>query len=158
MNGFHEKVLTREEAVRRLRAPREGRLVLTNGCFDILHRGHVELLARARELGDMLLVALNTDDSVRRLKGAGRPIVGEEDRGLVVAALESVDAVTFFDEDTPAELIAEIVPDVLVKGGDYAPERVVGRDTVERAGGRVVIIPFVQGRSTSTLIDRIRRL
>jgi rfaE bifunctional protein nucleotidyltransferase chain/domain len=130
--------------------------VFTNGCFDILHRGHVAYLHAARALGDRLVVGVNSDASVRRLKGAGRPILNQEDRAFILAGLASVDAVTLFDEDTPAELIAALVPDILVKGGDYSPGEVVGRDTVEAAGGRLVLIPFVEGRSTTDIVRRIR--
>lgn len=150
------KILSREEVLRRWARPRQGRLVFTNGCFDLLHRGHAEYLAGARRLGDALLVALNTDDSVRRLKGPGRPIANEADRAYVIASLEAVDAVTLFDEDTPRELIAALLPDVLVKGGDYRPEDIVGREEVEAAGGRVLVLPLVQGRSTTRLLERIR--
>jgi rfaE bifunctional protein nucleotidyltransferase chain/domain len=154
-----DKILTRDQLVQRCGRPRAPeRLVFTNGCFDILHRGHVEYLAHARALGDRLVVALNTDASVRRLKGAGRPVVPQDDRAFVIAALEAVDVVTLFDEPTPAELIAALLPDVLVKGGDYSPHTVVGRDIVEAAGGRVVIIPFVSGRSTTGILERIRQV
>ncbi len=152
-----EKVLTREEAVRRFRRPRDRTLVFTNGCFDLLHRGHVEYLHRARSLGDLLVVGLNTDDSVRRLKGGGRPVTPQDDRAHVLAALASVDAVVLFDEDTPRALIARLLPDVLVKGGDYEPSEVVGREEVVVAGGRVEIIPFVEGYSTSRILERARR-
>jgi rfaE bifunctional protein nucleotidyltransferase chain/domain len=152
------KILTRHALLEHHGRPRTGRLVFTNGCFDILHRGHVEYLARARALGDRLVVALNTDASVRRLKGAGRPVVPEDDRAFVIAALESVDGVTLFDEATPAALIAALLPDVLVKGGDYSAATVVGRDSVEAAGGHVVIIPFVSGRSTTRILERIRQV
>ncbi len=131
-------------------------IVFTNGCFDILHRGHVEYLEFARSQGDVLIVGLNTDDSVRRLKGPNRPINRFEDRAYVLAALEAVDYVIGFSEDTPYELIAEIVPDVLVKGADYRPEEVVGRDIVESHGGRLVLAPFRNGYSTTSLIERIR--
>ena len=151
------KVLGREELLKRFGRPREGRLVFTNGCFDLLHPGHVRYLADARALGDALVVAVNTDASVRRLeKGGDRPLVGERDRAVVVAALESVDAVCLFDEDTPRELIAALLPDLLVKGGDYRPEDVVGRQEVEEVGGTVTIIPFVPGYSTTSLLHRIR--
>ena len=152
-----EKVLARDAAVARFGRPRADRVVFTNGVFDILHRGHVEYLVAARALGDRLIVALNSDASVRRLKGPQRPVVSENDRSYILAALACVDAVTIFDEDTPAALIEAIVPDVLVKGGDYAPDQVVGRTVVEANGGSLVLIPFVSGRSTSTLIDRIRQ-
>jgi rfaE bifunctional protein nucleotidyltransferase chain/domain len=152
-----DKVLTRDELVARHGRPREGRLVFTNGCFDLLHPGHVKYLAAARALGDTLVVGVNTDASVRRLeKAPDRPLVAEQARSLVVAALESVDAVCLFDEDTPAALIEALVPDVLVKGGDYALDQVVGRDVVEAAGGRVELIPFVEGYSTTDLVRRIR--
>ncbi|GMR12735.1 MAG: D-glycero-beta-D-manno-heptose 1-phosphate adenylyltransferase [Gemmatimonadota bacterium] len=150
------KILARPEFITRYGPPRERRVVFTNGCFDILHRGHVTYLEQARLLGDELVVGLNTDASVGRLKGAGRPLVPERDRAFVLAALSSVTAVTLFDEDTPAELIAALRPDVLVKGGDYMSDEIVGADTVEQGGGRVVIIPYVEGHSTTELIQRLR--
>lgn len=153
-----EKLLPRDALLRRLgrSAPgRPGRVVFTNGVFDLLHRGHVDYLFAARSLGDALVVGVNTDDSVRRLKGAGRPLNGQDDRAFVLGGLACVDAVTLFDEDTPHELIAALLPDVLVKGGDYRPEDVVGRAEVEAAGGRLVLIPFVKGRSTTGLVQRI---
>ena len=148
--------MTREAFLERFSRPRDQRLVFTNGCFDILHRGHVEYLHAARSMGDALVVGVNTDTSVERLKGPGRPVVPQGDRALVLAALESVDAVTLFHEDTPRELLAALLPDVLVKGGDYSPEEIVGRAEVEDAGGRVEVIPFIQGRSTTELISRIQ--
>lgn len=152
----HDKILTREEVVARYGRPRQERVVFTNGCFDLLHRGHVEYLHAARELGDLLVLGLNSDDSVRRLKGPERPLVTEEDRAVVIASLACVDAVTIFDEDTPRELIAALLPDLLVKGGDYRPEEIVGREAVLGAGGEVMVIPLVEGRSTSGLIGRMR--
>ena len=140
---------------RRLKADRR-RVVFTNGVFDILHRGHVEYLSNAKALGDVLVVGLNADASVRRLKGPTRPVVGQEDRALVMAALAVVDYVCIFDEDTPLQLITAIVPDVLVKGADWSIDKVVGREIVESAGGRVLTIEFVPDRSTTSLIDRIR--
>jgi D-beta-D-heptose 7-phosphate kinase/D-beta-D-heptose 1-phosphate adenosyltransferase len=152
------RVLSWDALADRFGRPRAGRLVFTNGVFDILHRGHVDYLARARALGDALVVGLNSDASVRRLdKGPERPLVGERDRAFLLASLRMVDAVVLFDEDTPARLIEHIVPDVLVKGGDYSIENVVGRDTVEAAGGEVRIIRFVDGFSTTSLIEKIRR-
>jgi len=151
-----EKILTREEILSRYGRPRSNKLVFTNGCFDLLHRGHVEYLYAARALGDALVLALNSDASVRRLKGESRPVVPELDRAIVVAGLACVDAVTIFDEDTPRELIAALLPDVLVKGGDYRPEEVVGREEVEEAGGEVVIMPLVPGRSTTALIHKLQ--
>jgi D-beta-D-heptose 7-phosphate kinase/D-beta-D-heptose 1-phosphate adenosyltransferase len=150
-------VLSRAELIANYGRPRDTPLVFTNGCFELLHPGHVSYLAAARALGAQLVVGVNTDASARRLgKSDGRSYVGERDRAVVVAALDSVDAVCLFDEDTPRELIAELLPDVLVKGGDYALEDVVGRAEVEVAGGRVELIPFVEGYSTTALLDRIR--
>ena len=151
------KILSRDELVRRLGRPRERTVVFTNGVFDVLHRGHVEYLAMARALGDLLVVGLNADDSVRRLKGPTRPVNGEEDRAYVLAGLASVDYVTLFGEDTPRDLIAALLPDVLVKGGDYRRETIVGGDEVEAAGGRVVVAPLVPGRSTTSILERARQ-
>ena len=152
-----EKVLSRDEVLHRFGRPRRGTIVFTNGVFDILHRGHVEYLCAARAMGDALVVGLNTDDSVRRLgKGADRPINREEDRAMVLAALACVDAVTLFGDDTPRELIAALLPDVLVKGGDYTVDTIAGADEVRAAGGRVEVIPLVPGRSTTAILERAR--
>jgi rfaE bifunctional protein nucleotidyltransferase chain/domain len=152
------KIVSMDELRRereRLRA--EGlRLVFTNGCFDILHVGHVRYLQRARELGDALLVAVNSDRSVRELKGAGRPIVNEQERAEMLAALGAVDYVTIFDDLSPRALISEVLPDVLVKGGDYQLDEIHGREETEAAGGRVLSLPFIEGASTSSIIERIR--
>ena len=152
------EILTLAEAKRRRKAARilGRRFVFTNGCFDLIHPGHTELLRRARGLGHYLLVGLNSDRSVRAIKGPGHPTQGELARATVVAALASVDYVVLFDEETPLHLIEEILPDVLVKGGDYAPANVVGREVVERAGGQVHLIPLVPGFSSSSIADRIR--
>lgn len=136
--------------------PRPGTLCFTNGCFDLIHPGHVQYLADARALGDFLVVGLNSDASVARLKGVGRPLQDEAARAAVLLGLRSVDAVVRFDEDTPFELIRALQPNVLVKGGDYTPETVVGRDLVEGGGGRLVLIPFLPGHSTSRIEQRIR--
>ncbi|HSH76868.1 MAG TPA: adenylyltransferase/cytidyltransferase family protein [Longimicrobiales bacterium] len=153
------KIVSRGQLLERFGGGRAGRVVFTNGCFEILHVGHVSYLDRARALGDALVVGVNSDASARRLgKGAGRPFVPEGERALLVAALESVDAVSLFDEDTPAELIRELVPAVLVKGGDYSVETVVGREVVEAAGGRVEILPLVRFRSTTELLRRLGAL
>jgi len=153
------EVLSLEEAKRRRTAARVlgRRFVFTNGCFDLIHPGHTELLRRARSFGDYLLVGLNSDRSVRALKGPNRPVQGELARAQVVAALASVDYVVLFDEDTPLRLIQELVPDVLVKGGDYTPATVVGREVVERAGGRVQVVPLIPGFSSSQITERIRQ-
>jgi len=132
-------------------------IVFANGCFDLLHGGHITLLERARAEGDLLVVGLNSDDSVRRLKGDKRPILPLEERIAILEALESVDRVVPFEEDTPLELIKRIGPDVLVKGGDWAPEQIVGRDEVEAAGGRVAVVPLVEGRATTAVIETIRQ-
>ena len=134
------------------------RLVFTNGCFDLLHVGHVRYLEAARRLGDALLVAVNSDRSVRALKGAGRPVMNERERAELLAALSSVDFVTVFDEESPRALISEVLPDVLAKGGDYALGEIHGREEVERAGGRVVALPFVEGASTTDIIERLRKV
>ena len=152
------RVLTRGEAVRRHGPGRDHRLVFTNGCFDLLHRGHAALLSRAAALGDRLVVGLNSDASVRRLKGPGRPLQPKEDRAYLLAALRAVDAVTVFEEDTPLALVEALVPDVLVKGGDYGPEEVVGREVVRRGGGEVRILPLERGRSTSDVLRRAREV
>lgn len=134
----------------------EGRkVVFTNGCFDILHRGHATYLAQARELGDLLVVGLNTDASVQRLKGPSRPVNCEHDRAFLLAALSCVDFVILFDEDTPAELIRQVRPDVLVKGGDYTLDNIVGADFVLQNGGAVTTIPFVDGYSTTLTLQKI---
>jgi rfaE bifunctional protein nucleotidyltransferase chain/domain len=132
------------------------RIVFTNGCFDLLHPGHIRLLEEARAQGDVLIVAINSDASVRRIKGNGRPVIPENERAEVLAALEAVDYVAVFDEPTPQKLIARVLPDLLVKGSDWGPDEVVGRAEVEAAGGRVVSIPIEPGYSTTNLIERIR--
>lgn len=151
-----EKLLDWDLAIERFGRPRADTVVFTNGCFDILHRGHVEYLAFARSLGDRLLVGLNSDRSVRVLKGEGRPVNSVDDRAIVLASLESVSGVVVFDQDTPLELIRAVLPDVLVKGSDYSIDEVVGAREVEAAGGRVVLAPLVPGRSTTTLIQKTR--
>ncbi|MBL7850645.1 MAG: D-glycero-beta-D-manno-heptose 1-phosphate adenylyltransferase [Cyclobacteriaceae bacterium] len=133
------------------------RVVFTNGCFDLLHLGHVDYLEKARNLGDVLVVGLNTDDSVSRFKGPQRPIQDQESRARVMAALEPVDMVVLFNEDTPLELISALVPGILVKGSDYLAENIVGADVVKKAGGEVKTIEFVPGYSTTRIVDRIKK-
>ena len=151
------QVLSRED----LRQERERlrgqgkRVVFTNGCFDLLHPGHIRYLEEARALGDVLIVALNSNASVRHLKGEGRPILNESERAEVMAALAVVDYVTVFDEETPQQIIAELLPDVLVKGGDWSLDTIVGREVVEAAGGEVKSLAFIEGLSTSDIIERI---
>ena len=152
------RILSRDELLmerERLRAAAE-KLVFTNGVFDLLHVGHVRYLAQARALGDALVVAVNSDRSVRELKGAGRPLTSENDRAEILASLRAVDYVTIFDEISPRSLIAALLPDVLVKGGDYSLDQIHGREEVEAAGGRVVSLPFVDGVSTTEIMKRIK--
>lgn len=148
-----EKMLVERE---RLRARGE-RVVFTNGVFDLLHVGHVRYLAQARALGDVLVVAINSDRSVRELKGPDRPVFDEGERAEILAALRNVDYVVIFDNVSPRSLISQLLPDVLVKGGDYRLDEIHGREEVEAAGGRVVSLPFVDGASTTTLIERMKK-
>ncbi|MCL5034746.1 MAG: D-glycero-beta-D-manno-heptose 1-phosphate adenylyltransferase [Bacteroidetes bacterium] len=150
-------ILKREELATILRKLQKGgkKIVFTNGVFDIVHIGHVDYLRRARELGDVLVVAINGDESVHRIKGPKRPIIGETDRSFVVANLKSVDYVCIFNEDTPYETIKLLQPDVLVKGADWKAEDVVGRDIVEARGGKVVTMKYLDGKSTTNIIKRI---
>jgi D-beta-D-heptose 7-phosphate kinase/D-beta-D-heptose 1-phosphate adenosyltransferase len=150
------KVMTPETAARWRGRPGAGRVVFTNGVFDLLHPGHIDILSAARALGDALVVGVNTDASVRRLKGPARPVRSERDRVHVLAALETVDVVVLFDEDTPLELIRTLMPDVLVKGGDYTRETVVGAKEVLAGGGEVVIVPLTPGHSTTGTVERMR--
>ncbi|WP_018124427.1 D-glycero-beta-D-manno-heptose 1-phosphate adenylyltransferase [Desulfovibrio oxyclinae] len=151
------KVLTVAEFRAKRDALAEKRLVFTNGCFDLLHPGHVDYLQRARDLGDALMVGLNSDASVRRLgKGDDRPVNGQDARAFVLAGLACVDFVILFDEDTPLELIRAVRPQVLVKGGDWPVDKIVGRDVVESDGGKVLSIPLLEGYSTTSVIERIR--
>lgn len=153
------KIVSQEELIQMTAREKRGgrRVVFTNGCFDLLHPGHVRCLAEARALGDILIVAVNSDRSVRGNKGPERPLVSEQDRAEVLAALASVDYVTIFDEPTPRELLARVLPSVLVKGADWAADQVAGREEVEAAGGRVVSIPLAPGYSTTNLVNKIRK-
>jgi rfaE bifunctional protein nucleotidyltransferase chain/domain len=154
-----EKILSLAEMQERRRELKKAglTLVFTNGCFDLLHPGHLRYLTEARGLGDRLLVAVNADATVAALKGAGRPLIPLDERMEILAALAAVDYVIPFEEETPARVIEALVPDVLVKGGDWAPDDIVGKKTVEAAGGRVLSLPFAPGHSTSGLIERILR-
>lgn len=157
--AFLSKLASRQDAVQRIAALRaNGPVVFTNGVFDVLHRGHASYLAQARSLGDSLVVALNSDSSAKRLgKGPDRPLNNELDRAALMAALESVSLVTWFDEDTPLELITELRPDLLVKGGDYDMSKLAETKVVEAYGGRAQAIPFVDGYSTTALVKKIRQ-
>ena len=129
------------------------KIVFTNGCFDILHRGHIEYLSKARDLGDVLIIGLNTDSSVKRIKGGNRPVQDETSRAMILASLRFVEAVVLFDEDTPHNLISFVKPDVLVKGGDYTEETIVGADIVRASGGEVVTVPLTEGYSTTQILN-----
>jgi rfaE bifunctional protein nucleotidyltransferase chain/domain len=133
----------------------EKKVVFTNGVFDLIHSGHVDYLSKAKKLGDVLIVGLNSDDSVKRIKGDKRPILKQEERAFILSNLKPVDYVIFFDEDTPEKLISEIIPDILVKGADWAIEKIVGKEVVEKNSGRVMNIEFVNDQSTSKIIDLI---
>lgn len=150
-----DKIVTWDELRRQLDQRPGQRVVFTNGCFDLVHRGHVDYLSRSRDLGDILVVGLNSDASVSRLKGPTRPIVDQESRALLLAAFEFVDYVTLFDQDTPHDLIKVAQPDVLVKGGDYDPDHIVGADIVRAKGGQVVVLKFVEGFSTTSIVNRL---
>lgn len=152
-----QKTKTRKELLRIIKdlKAKGKRIVFTNGCFDLLHIGHVRYLEKARALGDVLVVGVNSDSSVRKLKGPKRPILSEEERAEILSGLGCVDYVTLFDEIDPLKLITSLQPDVLVKGGDWTKEQTVGKEVVERSGGEVVIVPFVKGASTSNLIETI---
>ncbi|MES2363512.1 MAG: D-glycero-beta-D-manno-heptose 1-phosphate adenylyltransferase [Pseudomonadota bacterium] len=154
--AFFDKIASRAEALARV-AALPGPVVFTNGVFDVLHRGHATYLAQARALGGSLVVALNTDASARRLgKGPDRPLNNQQDRAVLMAALESVSLVTWFDEDTPTALISELKPDILVKGGDYDMQKLPETKVVEAYGGKALAIPFVEGYSTTALVKKIR--
>jgi rfaE bifunctional protein nucleotidyltransferase chain/domain len=147
-----ELIPIRKELKRRKKA-----IVFTNGCFDLLHRGHIEYLKKAKSLGDVLMVGINSDSSIRKLKGKTRPIVQQDDRAAIIASLEMVDYVVIFRETTPFQVIRKLIPDVLVKGDDYSKDNIVGREIVESAGGRVITVKQVPGRSTKNIIGEIVR-
>jgi len=155
---LHPAVLTLEQVILRFGpGKRNGkRVVFTNGCFDLLHPGHIELLEKARALGDVLIVGINSDESVRVLKGEGRPVIPAQERAEILANFECVDAVVIFDDLTPQKTVAALVPDVLVKGGDWPGNQIVGREEVEAAGGKVVLIDVVEGYSTTEILKKIR--
>jgi rfaE bifunctional protein nucleotidyltransferase chain/domain len=154
----HSGVLTLEETIVRFgREKRNGKkVVFTNGCFDLLHPGHIRSLETARALGDVLIVGVNSDESVRSLKGEGRPVIPEQERAEILASLECVDAVVVFEELTPQRVVGELLPDVLVKGGDWPGNQIVGREEVEAAGGKVVLVEVVPGYSTTEILRKIR--
>lgn len=133
------------------------KLVFTNGCFDIIHFGHIDYLSKAKDLGDILLIGLNTDNSVKRLKGNNRPIKNQQERAVLLASLQFVDGIILFNEDTPYNLIKKIKPDILVKGSDYKKEEIVGADIIKNTGGEIITIDFLEGYSTTSILDKIRK-
>jgi rfaE bifunctional protein nucleotidyltransferase chain/domain len=155
---LHPAVLSLDDLIVRFGpGKRNGkRVVFTNGCFDLLHPGHIRSLETARGLGDVLIVGINSDESVRTLKGEGRPVISEQERAEILASLECVDAVVIFDELTPQRVVAALVPDVLVKGGDWPGNQIIGREEVEAAGGKVVLVDVVPGYSTTDILKKIR--
>jgi len=132
-------------------------VVFTNGCFDIIHRGHIEVLAQTADLGDRLIIGLNSDSSIQKLKGKNRPIIDEKSRAILLASFSFVDAVVLFSEDTPINLISTLLPDVLAKGGDYEIETIVGHEIVQKNGGKVILVPFIDGFSSTTIIEKIKK-
>jgi rfaE bifunctional protein nucleotidyltransferase chain/domain len=159
LERIQSKIIDREELKNKLAYWRfkDQKIVFTNGCFDLLHLGHIDYLSKAKDLGDVLMVGVNTDDSVRRLKGDSRPITDENSRATIIASLQFVNAVVLFDEDTPHELIKQVQPDVLVKGSDYKPEDIVGYDIVKAKDGEIVTIDYLEGYATSTIEEKIRK-
>ncbi|MBO7630141.1 MAG: D-glycero-beta-D-manno-heptose 1-phosphate adenylyltransferase [Bacteroidales bacterium] len=153
---IHQKIVSRDFFRENALKLHRQKIVFTNGCFDVLHYGHVRYLLEAKKLGDILVVGLNSDESVRRLKGPTRPVNGEKERAFVLAALACIDYVVIFGEDTPKELIETVIPDVLVKGGDYDLSNIVGADFVTRNGGTVTTIPFVEGFSSTHIIEQLK--
>ncbi|MGD9493762.1 MAG: D-glycero-beta-D-manno-heptose 1-phosphate adenylyltransferase [Bacteroidales bacterium] len=155
-----EKIMSREQLIQRVNTWRSERqtIVFSNGCFDIIHPGHAQYLAAAAALGSRLVIGVNTDESVKKLKGAARPVISENERCLLLASFQFVDAVCLFDEDTPLKLIESIIPDILVKGKDYTIDQIVGADVVLQHGGKVETIELVEGFSTSSLIEKIKKI
>ena len=155
---LNSKILDKERLLVKLTDWKEEnkKIVFTNGCFDLIHLGHIEVIARSADLGDILIIGMNTDNSIKRLKGKNRPIVEEISRAKQLAALEFVDAVVFFDEDTPIDLIKMINPNLITKGGDYNSDQVIGNDIVAQNNGEVVIIPLTQGYSTTSILEKIK--
>tara|TARA_B100000902_G_scaffold277742_1_gene263546 strand:+ start:6840 stop:7340 length:501 start_codon:yes stop_codon:yes gene_type:complete len=157
LNKIKHKICNISELKDRIKKWRfnEEKIVFTNGCFDLVHRGHIEVLANIADLGDRLIIALNTDNSIQKLKGNNRPIIDENSRSVLLSALEFVDAIIFFSEETPEKIIQNILPDILAKGGDYSIEEIAGHDVVLNNGGKVLITPLIDGYSTSSIIQKI---
>ena len=158
LNKLNTKIYSLEELGNKVNAWKKAgeEIVFTNGCFDIIHKGHIEVLAQTADLGDKLIIGLNSDSSIQKLKGEGRPIIDEQSRAILLASLSFVDAVVLFSEDTPINLISTLLPDVLVKGGDYKISSIVGHKVVQENGGQVILVPFVDGFSSTIIIDKIK--
>lgn len=159
LDQIRSKIITLEDLLPEVEKIKKDskKIVFTNGCFDIVHRGHIEYLAKASDFGDILVIGLNTDQSVKKLKGDGRPINDEFSRAILLASLQFIDYVVLFEEDTPHSLIKKIIPHVLIKGGDYKIEEIVGNEVVFQNGGKVITIPFVTGFSSTTIINKISK-
>ena len=159
LNKINSKIFSIDDLKNQVNAWKQAgeEVVFTNGCFDIIHRGHIEVLAQTADLGDRLIIGLNSDSSIQKLKGKNRPIIEEQSRAILLASLEFVDAVVIFSEDTPLKLISALLPDVLAKGGDYEIETIVGHEIVQQNGGKVKLVPFVDGFSSTTIIDKIKK-
>jgi rfaE bifunctional protein nucleotidyltransferase chain/domain len=158
LNKINSKIFSFDDLKNQVNAWKQAgeEVVFTNGCFDIIHRGHIEVLAQTADLGDRLIIGLNSDTSIQKLKGKNRPIIEEQSRAILLASLEFVDAVVIFSEDTPLKLISALLPDVLAKGGDYEIETIVGHEIVQQNGGKVKLVPFVDGFSSTTIIEKIK--
>ena len=158
LNKINSKIFLLDDLKNQVNAWKQAEedVVFTNGCFDIIHRGHIEVLAQTADLGDRLIIGLNSDTSIQKLKGEDRPIIEEQSRAILLASLEFVDAVVIFSEDTPLKLISALLPDVLAKGGDYEIETIVGHEIVQQNGGKVKLVPFVDGFSSTTIIEKIK--
>ena len=159
LNKINSKIFSLDDLKNQVNAWKQAgkKIVFTNGCFDIIHRGHIEVLAQTAYLGDRLIIGLNSDSSIQKLKGEDRPIMTENSRAILLAALSFVDAVILFSEETPINLISTLLPDVLAKGGDYEIETIVGHEIVQNNGGQVILVPFVEGFSSTTIIDKIKK-
>ena len=159
LNKINSKIFSLDDLKNQVNAWKQAgeEVVFTNGCFDIIHRGHVEVLAQTADLGDRLIIGLNSDSSIQKLKGEDRPIIDQQARAILLAALSFVDAVILFPEDTPINLISTLLPDVLAKGGDYEIETIVGHEIVQNNGGEVILVPFIDGFSSTTIIDKIKK-
>jgi len=158
LNKINSKIFSLDDLKNQVNAWKQAgeEIVFTNGCFDIIHRGHIEVLAQTADLGDRLIIGLNSDSSIQKLKGEDRPIIDEQARAILLSALSFVDAVILFPEETPINLISTLLPDVLAKGGDYEIEAIVGHEIIQNNGGKVILVPFVDGFSSTTIIDKIK--